>query len=554
MNTHSLRTWFPKLLLGLSLYALATSTSHAQVVNCPGDSISATVAAAPPGPVFITINGICIESFAIDRDNVHLLNGVGGGVTGPGPNFIAIVVAAQRVVISNLTISGGAAAGIVVTDNASVDILNSTIQSNANTGVAVLRGAFARLVNNTISGNGSVVPSSEVTVTDSGTARLEGNFIVSTLADRNVGAGVGIFRDAFVRMRGGNSITNTTVTGAAIQAFHGSTFRQDGGVDTVSGNVEVGNGSNMEFRDAAITGNASAFHNSVLRLRNSSVTGEVFVNETNVLSVASGFGPLVVNGTVHCDGGTLFGSANVVATAIDCPAPVHVLRADNTARILVEETAPNVTQQLFTLQNNGDVGFGMVNTNTAQEWRFRAAADGFRVSLGGTGGPEMTVLATGAVTMGPGGAANFDLDSSGNLTLAGTLTELSDVRAKENITAVDGQALLARLTDLPIATWTYKADATKSVHLGPMAQDFHAAFGLGADDKHLAPKDLASVALVGVKELHKRLAVREAEIVEHAAKLAEREAELAALKQRLAALEEMVRRTMAQQVGQTAQR
>jgi hypothetical protein len=50
---------------------------------------------------------------------------------------------------------------------------------------------------------------------------------------------------------------------------------------------------------------------------------------------------------------------------------------------LVEETAPNVTQQLFTLQNNGDIGFGMLNTATGQEWRFRAAtADGFRISQG----------------------------------------------------------------------------------------------------------------------------------------------------------------------------
>jgi hypothetical protein len=166
----------------------------------------------------------------------------------------------------------------------------------------------------------------------------------------------------------------------------------------------------------------------------------------------------------------------------------------------------------------------------------------------------MTVLATGGVTMGPGGAANFDLDPTGSLTLAGTLTELSDVNAKEAFTDIDGQTLLARLDALPITQWRYKNDARKSPHLGPTAQAFHEAFGLGADDKHLAPKDLAGVALVGVKELHKMIAARDAEIAEHAAKIAEqdtkladREAEIIHLKQRLATLETALNRVLATQ-------
>jgi hypothetical protein len=136
------------------------------------------------------------------------------------------------------------------------------------------------------------------------------------------------------------------------------------------------------------------------------------------------------NGDVSFANDAVFVDRDAIRLGVGTITPTsafHVMKADNTARILVEETAPNVTQQLF-----------------AQEWRFRAAGDGFRVSLGGTGGPEMTVLATGGVTMGPGGAANFDLDPTGSLTLAGTLTELSDVNAKEAFTDIDGQTLLAR--------------------------------------------------------------------------------------------------------------
>jgi hypothetical protein len=77
------------------------------------------------------------------------------------------------------------------------------------------------------------------------------------------------------------------------------------------------------------------------------------------------------------------------------------------------------------------------------------------------------------------------------------------------------------------------ARPSSRAHLGPTAQAFHEAFGLGADDKHLAPKDLAGVALVGVKELHAMIKAREAEI--------------AALKQRLGALEAAFNRALAGQ-------
>jgi hypothetical protein len=87
------------------------------------------------------------------------------------------------------------------------------------------------------------------------------------------------------------------------------------------------------------------------------------------------------NGDVSFANDAVFVDRDAIRLGVGTITPTsafHVMKADNTARILVEETAPNVTQQLFTLQNNGDVGFGMVNTNTAQEWRFRAAGDGFR--------------------------------------------------------------------------------------------------------------------------------------------------------------------------------
>lgn len=92
------------------------------------------------------------------------------------------------------------------------------------------------------------------------------------------------------------------------------------------------------------------------------------------------------------------------------------------------------------------------------------------------------------------------LSSSGDVTIGGTLTQGSDRNSKQAIEPVDGAALLERVARLPLATWDYK-DAAGVRHLGPMAQDFVAEFGLGADDKHIAPGDAAGVSLAAIQAL-----------------------------------------------------
>jgi len=45
-----------------------------------------------------------------------------------------------------------------------------------------------------------------------------------------------------------------------------------------------------------------------------------------------------------------------------------------------------------------------------------------------------------------------------------------------------------------------------------VAQDFHAAFGLGADDKHIADVDEGGVALAAIQGLNQKLNAKDAEI------------------------------------------
>ena len=86
------------------------------------------------------------------------------------------------------------------------------------------------------------------------------------------------------------------------------------------------------------------------------------------------------------------------------------------------------------------------------------------------------------------------------LTLGGSPIVTSDRNAKDGFELVESRAILAAVTRLPIERWSYKGETAR--HLGPMAQDFAGAFGLGADDRHIFPLDAAGVALAAIQGLH----------------------------------------------------
>lgn len=89
------------------------------------------------------------------------------------------------------------------------------------------------------------------------------------------------------------------------------------------------------------------------------------------------------------------------------------------------------------------------------------------------------------------------------LSSSGVWTNASDSSLKENFTEVDGEEILARLLDLDIKAWNYRS-APDARHIGPTAQEFSRAFGLGADDRSISTIDPAGVALVAIQELHKK--------------------------------------------------
>jgi hypothetical protein len=161
------------------------------------------------------------------------------------------------------------------------------------------------------------------------------------------------------------------------------------------------------------------------------------------------------------------------------------------------------TRSLIELRNDGPPQLRLDNTSNAVTWLAGHSGASFALNRSANTGIELL------------------LTSAGNLTIKGTLTQNSDRDAKRDVTVVSSETVLAKVAALPITTWRYKEDDSGAQHLGPMAQDFHAAFGLGEDERRISPMDAAGVALAGIKALAAQLQHKDAQIAELQAAMAE---------------------------------
>jgi hypothetical protein len=83
-------------------------------------------------------------------------------------------------------------------------------------------------------------------------------------------------------------------------------------------------------------------------------------------------------------------------------------------------------------------------------------------------------------------------------------SQLSDVNSKHLFRDLAGEDVLGKIAGLRIAEWSYKAQDSSIRHVGPTAQDFHAAFGLGEDERYIGSLDADGIALAAVKALEAR--------------------------------------------------
>jgi hypothetical protein len=153
----------------------------------------------------------------------------------------------------------------------------------------------------------------------------------------------------------------------------------------------------------------------------------------------------------------------------------------------------------FTANANGDGCFVFGDVSTSSEVRCDAPN---RVVMRGTGGIYM--FAGGTEQENYKGVV---LPIGGQAWIA-----MSDRAGKENLQAVDSKAVLAKVVAMPIATWNWKTQDAAIRHMGPMAQDFAAAFGLGETNKGITTIDADGVALAAIQGLRQMIVERDARI------------------------------------------
>jgi hypothetical protein len=165
-------------------------------------------------------------------------------------------------------------------------------------------------------------------------------------------------------------------------------------------------------------------------------------------------------------------------------------------------------------------------------------ADSNDVDFASQAANEFAVRATGGVRLVT--AIDAAGNPSGGVRLAagsGSWGSLSDRNAKTNLAPVDGRRILERVAQLPITTWSYKTQSSSIRHVGPMAQDFYAAFAVGEDDRHISSVDADGVALAAIQGLYEVVQDKDTQIDIQQQRIEALENEIAAQRNQMASVQ-----------------
>jgi len=144
---------------------------------------------------------------------------------------------------------------------------------------------------------------------------------------------------------------------------------------------------------------------------------------------------------------------------------------------------------------------------------------------------SVTFRASGGYRFFTGGGASGAQLAAG----ATAWSTLCDREAKKNFQPVDTLAVLNTLSGVPIQEWNYRWEKDTDVpNIGPVAQDFKAAFYPGRDDKTITTLEFDGIELAAIQGLNRKLENRVKELEGRSQSL---EAENAVLTTRLEKLE-----------------
>lgn len=216
-----------------------------------------------------------------------------------------------------------------------------------------------------------------------------------------------------------------------------------------------------------------------------------------------------------------YAAVAVLAAVLAVSAPA--LQAQDTLTVTSDGVAigsvppGNVDFLLTNVSGSGVTRFTLSNVSAGANWIYsNSGAGNFLVAKAGTGANEATFREANH------GVATLSVTGH----VQGTSFKSTSSRAlKTAFEPIDSSSILASVVDLPVGAWRYKTEGEDVRHVGPFAEDFQSAFGLG-DGNTIATVDADGILFAAVQALNSKLEARDAQIATLTERLAALEAQL----------------------------
>jgi hypothetical protein len=425
-------------------------------------------------------------SIIMGSDSNTIVDGAVGSVIGGG-GYGAPGVIGNVVYNSFSTISGGRK-NVVGFDNGDTSALYATIGGGENNKARDMYGVVAGgRLNNAVGIEGSVISGGSDNSTIGGAYNTISGGIVgsisNTLGYSTISGGrLNYISGDFGTIPGGNnnSVTRDYGFAAGHRAIsnHAGAFVWGGSVDA---DFQSTGDNQFLIRSSGGMGINTPSPLGMLHVRKVDLglnTG-LTLNDDIVIESEDSIVGLYSNGSGAWSSGLVLGEVDVAGALVDKWAIVRQSVSSNSRLHLTYGTSANYSSnsQYVSINNTGQVGLGII--------------------------PFFPL----------------HMSSGAHCSTGGTWTNASSRELKENFEPVDRRAILGQLMEMPISRWNYKVEGKEIEHIGPMAEDFAAAFDTGEHDSSIATVDADGVAIASIQALYEIIQEKDDQIKELNARL-----------------------------------
>lgn len=389
----------------------------------------------------------------------------------------------------------------------------------------------------TLDGNAGNPPGSYLGTADATPLRFKVNGVSSGIIDKGSGSTPNIVFGAFNDVL--NPLYAVTIGGGANNTVDNTGSNDLGGGAGGAATIGGGWGNKATGNSATIAGGWSNTASGAA----ASIPGGYLNSASGNYSFAAGR-----NAKASHHGSLVWGSnetTDFASTAVgqflvrsSGGVGINTATADN-------GTSPlNKTLTLAPASGSSSVSLSM-RTSANHSWGFQNLVDAMLFGNVVNGNLSTALwFGTNATTIGVLGAlpstskpfvvgTNSSTGNGAYLSPGGVWTNASSRFFKQGFAHIDAADVLAKLVAMPIQTWFYLDGQAEGRHLGPVAEDFASAFGLGNDSQHISTVDANGVALVAIQGLNSKFEDDNAHL---RARLDSVQAENATLRERLDAL------------------